>query len=39
MELEKQNVYMLGRYGRWTYNSMEDCMQLADDLAKRLKDE
>lgn len=36
-ELEKNNIYMLGRYGRWTYNCMEDCVQLADDLAGRLK--
>lgn len=33
---EKDDIYMLGRYGRWTYNCMEDCVQLADDLAKRL---
>lgn len=36
-EFELKNVYMLGRYGRWTYNSMEDCIELADELAKRLK--
>ncbi len=36
-ELEGQNVYSLGRYGRWTYNSMEDCMELADKLAEKLK--
>lgn len=36
-EFEKDNIYMLGRYGRWTYNCMEDCIQLADDLACRLK--
>ena len=35
-ELKKQNIYTLGRYGRWTYNSMEDCMSLADELASRL---
>ena len=35
-ELEKDNIYMLGRYGRWTYNSMEDCVQLADELAAKL---
>ena len=38
-EFEKDNIYMLGRYGRWTYNCMEDCVQLADDLASRLNDE
>lgn len=36
---EKQDIYMLGRYGRWTYNCMEDCIGLADNLAKRLKNE
>ncbi len=35
-KLEKENIYNLGRYGRWTYNCMEDCMALADELAKRL---
>lgn len=34
--LEEYGVYNLGRYGKWTYNSMEDCMSLADDLAQRL---
>ena len=35
--LEKDSIYMLGRYGRWTYNCMEDCVQLANDLADKLK--
>lgn len=35
-EFEKDNIYMLGRYGRWTYNCMEDCISLADELANRL---
>ena len=38
-EFEKDNIYMLGRYGRWTYNCMEDCIQLADDLVQRLKND
>ena len=38
-ELEGDKIYMLGRYGRWTYNSMEDCIKLADELVKRLKNE
>lgn len=38
-DLEEENVYMLGRYGKWTYNCMEDCIQLADELADRLKNE
>lgn len=37
-ELEAQDVYMLGRYGRWTYNCMEDCVGLADKLVEKLKD-
>lgn len=37
-EFEADNIYMLGRYGRWTYNSMEDCMRLADELAGKLRD-
>lgn len=36
-ELEGKNIYNLGRYGKWTYNSMEDCMELANQLANRNK--
>ena len=35
-ELERDQIYTLGRYGRWTYNSMEDCISLADSLIARL---
>ena len=35
--LELDNVYMLGRYGKWTYNSMEDCIELADKLVEKIK--
>lgn len=38
-QFEEDGIYMLGRYGKWTYNCMEDCVQLADDLASRLKNE
>lgn len=38
-ELEKRKAYMLGRYGRWTYNCMEDCIALADSLAEKLRNE
>lgn len=38
-ELKKKDVHMLGRYGRWTYNCMEDCIALADELAGKLKNE
>ena len=37
-KFEEKQIYMLGRYGRWTYNCMEDCIQLADDLARKLKE-
>ena len=36
-DFEKEHIYNLGRYGRWTYNSMEDCMELADQLSKKFK--
>ena len=36
-DFEKEHIYNLGRYGRWTYNSMEDCMELADQLSEKLK--
>ncbi len=26
VDLSKHNIYTIGRYGSWTYNSMEDCM-------------
>jgi len=32
-QLEKQEVYKLGRYGRWTYCSIEDCIKEAKRLA------
>lgn len=35
-ELEKKDIYSLGRYGLWTYNCMEDCIELADNLVKKL---
>ena len=40
-ELKKKaaedNIYTIGRYGAWTYCSMEDCMISAKNLAERLK--
>ena len=36
-DLEKDNIHTLGRYGRWAYSSMEDCMTWAKDLALTLK--
>ncbi len=35
-ELERKNIYTIGRYGMWTYNSMEDCMSIAKNLALKL---
>ena len=35
-DLEEENVYSVGRYGAWTYCSMEDCMIEAGELAERL---
>ena len=34
--MEKQNVYTIGRYGGWTYCSMEDCMLEAKKLAEKI---
>lgn len=38
-ELENNNIYTIGRYGNWTYCSMEDCMIEAKKLAKNLQGE
>lgn len=35
--LEKNNIYVTGRYGAWTYNSMEDCILSAHDVLNRIK--
>ena len=35
-ELSKENVYTIGRYGAWIYNSMEDSMLKAKELAEKL---
>lgn len=36
-ELGNDNVYSIGRYGRWTYCSMEDAMIEAKELAEKIK--
>ena len=38
-ELKDENVYTIGRYGAWIYNSMEDSMVVAKELAENLKKE
>jgi protoporphyrinogen oxidase len=35
-ELSKKNVYTIGRYGAWIYNSMEDSMISAKELAEKI---
>lgn len=35
--LGQQNIYTIGRYGAWTYCSMEDCMIEAKKLSNNLK--
>lgn len=35
--LNKNKIYTIGRYGAWTYCSMEDCMLEAKTLSEKLK--
>ena len=34
--VSKDNIYTIGRYGGWTYCSMEDCMIEAKELSERI---
>ena len=34
--LAKNFIYTIGRYGGWTYCSMEDCMIEAENLAEKI---
>ena len=34
--LKRYNVYTIGRYGKWTYCSIEDCIKMALNLADEL---
>ena len=34
--LKKNNIYTIGRYGAWIYNSMEDSMVSAKELAEKI---
>lgn len=36
-EFKEKNIYTIGRYGAWIYNSMEDSMVVAKELAERIK--
>lgn len=36
-DMAKENMYTIGRYGAWTYCSMEDCMIAAKKLAEGLQ--
>jgi len=36
-KLGGKNIYSIGRYGGWTYCSMEDCMLEAKELSERIK--
>ena len=36
-KLSKKNIYSIGRYGAWTYCSMEDCMLQAKKLYEEIK--
>lgn len=36
-KLKKDKIYSIGRYGGWTYCSMEDCMVAAKKLADSIK--
>lgn len=35
-DLEKQGAFTTGRYGKWTYCSMEDCMVWAKEIAEKI---
>ena len=35
-KFENDGIYTIGRYGGWTYCSMEDCMLEAKNLAQKL---
>ena len=36
-KMEEDNVFSIGRYGAWTYCSMEDCMLEAKKLSEKIK--
>ena len=34
--LEQKSIYTTGRYGKWTYSSMEDCMIWAKEISDKI---
>lgn len=36
-DFEKNNIFTIGRYGDWTYCSMEDCMISAKELVEKIE--
>lgn len=36
-EMNDLDIYTTGRYGKWTYSSMEDCMVWAKDIVDMIK--
>ena len=36
IELNSHGVYSIGRYGEWTYCSIEDCLESAENLSKKI---
>ena len=35
-DFAKEGIYTIGRYGAWIYNSMEDSMLKAKELAEKI---
>ena len=35
-EFGNENIYCIGRYGNWTYCSIEDCIMMAYELAEKI---
>lgn len=36
-DFEDKDIYSIGRYGAWTYCSMEDCLLMAKELYEKIK--
>ena len=35
-KMEEKNIYMVGRYARWEYSAMDDSLEQAQELAKKI---